>query len=337
MKDRRPQTSYLVPDFIGRNETYMVSRLLSPEVAERLANYRKVMTRTSKILILALLSLSNSKFLAASQQARIATIARVMGYREKKQASFPPWIYDQILEAGRNLLRSFEVYHWEQVAAKGKKAKDNKKKLNLSIKKSISILKDFGFLYKENGVSPLDLKKMPSNSRIQIGGDTEAPLYALPVVDEKGEPVKGKDGNLRRRKATGLTWRWSAFFVERALDRAMSWPFHLEEPTILRKYINRPVSYNLIFLTLFWRSHFIQIGQEKLIRHLNIKTKDIKQAEKAITAAFVDALAEGILDKPVTVKDAQEYGGIEPGRRQEKQKVYQWELAAKWKAKRKII
>ena len=74
---------------------------------EQLDLFRKALTRRGKVQVLAMLALSDPKRLDNAQEAKIADIARTMGYnpyvRSDGKEAFQPWVYDSIEETGMHL------------------------------------------------------------------------------------------------------------------------------------------------------------------------------------------------------------------------------------------
>jgi hypothetical protein len=335
MKSRHPLTSFFVPRAIGRSEGDMIAH----GHGEQLDLFREVLTRQAKVQIIAMMGLSDPKHLDRSQYAKIADILRTMGYETSLRADghnvFPPWMYEAIENTGIKLRRkSFPVFIREPAGF----AKDGRQKWKTGLV-DLSILQDFGFYYENEEGQPIDLDEIPKHKLIKCEAVTGNPLYAIPMTDERGNVIKNKDGKARRRMANGITWTFSSRIARLAEDRQTAWAFYRDAIAILRRYLPKPASFDLIFKTLFWTgSGPIEMSHDKLVAHLGIKAKDRRQVETAINAAFADALKEGIIDKPVTVRPSGYYQPTPKTKRPRRvDQVYQWKRAVKWQPAGSLI
>jgi len=166
-----------------------------------------------------------------------------------------------------------------------------------------------------------------------------APLYAIPMTDSRGHFLLNKDGTKRRRPANGVTWTFSSRFAKDSQNKETAWVFYLDAVAILSRYLSKPATFDLMWTTLFHKeAPFIEWGHDKLVRLFNIRSKDAKQVQAAIDAAFADLLREGIIDKPVAIKPPGYYGPTpKTGRPRRKDRVYQWQRAARWTPGRGLI
>lgn len=335
MKSKQAAPSVLVPRFIGRSEGDMVSE----GKWEQLDLFRETLTRPAKLQVIAMLALANPKHLDQSQEAKVADIARAMGYeptvRADGKAAFPSWIYEAIEGTGMKLRRrSFDVF----IRKPEGQTKDGRRKWKGKLV-NLSILQEFGFYYEDEEGQPIDLKAIPKDDLIKYEAVQGGPLFAIPALDANGKMIKNKDGSVRRKLANGISWRFASYFADLAKNRETSWVIYREQISILRRYLSKPASFDLIFKTLFWTGAMpIEMGHEALVVHLNIRSKDRKQVQKAIDEASASMLAEGIIDKPVIVREAGYYKPTpKTGRRRRVGKVYQWTRAAKWDPGRKLI
>lgn len=335
MKAREARPSFLVPIFVGRTESDLTAR----EQAEQLDLFREALTRQAKLQILAMLGLSNPKRLDQTQAAKIADIAGAMGYerevRKDGYSAFPSAVYHQIEDTGQRLRRkSIPVF----VREPDGRTRDGRRKWKEGMV-DLSILQEFGFYYENEDGQPIDLARMPKDQLIKYEVESGAPLYALPMKDDKGNFILNPDGSKRRKMADGVLWAWASRFARYAQNTKTAWVFYLDALEILRRYLTKPASFDLIWMTLFYKDiEDIESGHAKLVQHLNIRSKDKDQVQAAIDAAFADALKEGIIDKPVTVRLPGYYQPTgKTGRARRKDKVYRWQRAARWKLGKDLI
>jgi len=337
MKSKTAAPSVLVPRFIGRSEGDMVAH----SHVEQLQLFRETLTRPAKVQVIAMMALSDPKRLDKPQYAKVADIARSMGYEPYQRAdgktAFDSGIYKRIEDTGLKLRRNPFPVFIRELAGFGKDGHPNYRTGLVDL----SILQDFGFHYEDEEGQPIDLNEIPKDKliRYETVEDKGTPLYAILMTDDHGNIVRNRDGTPRRRMANGVTWTFSSRIARLVEDRQTAWIFYREAILILRRYLSKPASFDLIFKTLFWTgSGPIKMSYDTMIAHLCIKSKDRRQVEKAIDEAFADALAEGIIDKPVTVRPE---GCCQPtkttGRPHRVVKVYQWKRSAKWQPARKLI
>ena len=342
MKSRQAAPSFLVPQFLGRAEADMTAH----GHGEQLDAFRETLTRRRRLQIYAMMGLTDPKQMDKLQRAKAADMADAMGYdrviRRRKDGKdhlvFNESVYSQIEDTGLALRRKpIEVFTREPVGV----MKNGRRKWRTGIVE-LAILQEFGFYYEDEDGNPISLdslKKDEKDKLIKYEQPEGPPLYAIPATDEKGNVIKNDDGTIRRRPANGLQYRWSSRFAELSQDRGTSWIIYLEAVKILRRYLKKPVSFDLMDKTLFWRGEGqAEISHDKLIEHLNIRSRDTKRVQATIDEAFADMLKEGIIDKPVTVREAGYYKPTpKTNRPRRKDKVYQWHRAAKWQPGRKLI
>lgn len=335
MKSKHPPASFLVPRAIGRSEGDMVAL----GHGEQLELFREALTRPAKVQIIAMMGLSDPKRLDRTQSAKVADILRAMGYEPDTRAdgkvAFPTWMYEAVEDTGLKLRRkSFPVFIREPAGF----TKDGRRKWKVGLV-DLSILQDFGFYYEDEEGQPIDLDEIPKDKLIKYEAITGKALYAIPMTDDHGAVIKNKDGTPRRRMANGVTWTFSSKIARLAEDRQTAWVFYRDAVAILRRYLTKPATFDLIFKTLFWTgSGLIEMSHDKLVAHLGIKAKDRRQVEAAIAAAFADALNEGIIDKPVTVRPSGYYQPTPKTNRPRRvDQVYQWKRAAKWQPAGNLI
>jgi hypothetical protein len=338
MKAQQPKASFLIARAMGRTEADLTKR----DQAEQLELFREVLTRPAKVQVLAMMALSDPRHLDRAQSAKVADIARAMGYAPLKRAdgkrAFHPDTYKQIEDTGLNLRRkSFDLFFREPTG----KTKDGRRQYRDGLV-NLSILQEFGFQYEDETGEPIDLEARDKKELIQYQpvADAGKALYAIPMINSRGHFIKNKDGSIRRRPANGVTWTFASRFAKLSQDKETAWVFYSEAVAILTRYLTRPASFDLIWLTLFWKGEApsIEMGHDKLVGHLNIRAKDTKQVQAAIDAAFADALKEGIIDRPVTIRPPAYYKPTpKTGKPRRKDMVYQWQRAAKWNPGKKLI
>lgn len=337
MKSKQPPGTFIVPQAIGRSEADMVKH----GDAEQLELFREALTIPATLQIIAMMGLSDPKHLDRPQYARVADIARAIGYqpdiRADGYAAFPEWIYQAIEDTGLKLRR--KSFPWFIREPDGH-YRDGRRKWKTGLV-DMSILQDFGFYYEDEEGQPIDLGEIPKGKLIKYEAvpGKGPPLYAIPMTDEDGNVIKNQDGTPRRRKANALTWSFPSRIARLSSDRATSWVFYREALPILQRYQKKPASFKLILKTLFWAGiGAIEMSHDRLVAHLGIKSKDRRQVDAAIDAAFADALKEGIIDKPVTIKPSGYYQPtVKTKRPRRVDQVYQWKRAAKWQPARGLI
>lgn len=321
--------TWTVPRTFGRSEGDMVKH----GHREQLDLFRETLTRPAKLLVMAMFGLSDPKHLDRPQSAKIADILRTAGYnqrqREDGKKAFTPATYELVEETGLKLRRQPIPFFVREQAGH---TKDGRRKWKAGLIET-AVFQDFGFFYEDEEGQPIDLDEIPKGQLIKYEDGKKVALYAIPMTDEDGNIVYNKDGvTPRRRVANGVTWSFASRLARLATDRGTSWVFYLEAGGILRRYQAKPATFDLMFKTLFWTgTGLIEVGHDKLVEHLGIKSKDGRQVQAAIDAAFADMLAEGIIDKPVTVRPRGYYQPTKKaGRPRRTDQVYQWRRAAKW-------
>lgn len=328
MKSKNAAPSFLVPRFIGRSEADMIAKGHS----EQLDIFRENLTRRNLVQVLGMLSLTDQRHLDQPTAAKIADVAEAMGYERSKDNIFAPWLYQEIEDTGMLLRRnSFPVFFREPAG----RTKDGKLKYKEVIV-DMSILQDFGFQYEDEDGNPIDLEDIPSKGLVRIeavkGKTLKEPLFALPMTDSEGKFIRNKDGSIRRRMANGVTWTLSSRFVKLTLQSETNWIFKHDAVKILRRHLDHPAAFTLMLRTLFWiHDGLIEMSHDTLVQHLNIRSKDSKQVQKAIDDAFQAAQDEGVIDK-WTVREPKYYKPTpKTGKPRRVGKVYQWQRAARWK------
>jgi len=322
MKSKEARSSFLVPRCVGRSEADMIAR----GMGRQLELFRETLTPAAKIQVLAMLALSDPKQLDHETYAKIADIARAMGYEQDIKGMFSGGVYEAILDVGLKLRqKSFDVF----VRTPAGRRKDGRRKYKEGIV-NLSILQEFGRYFEDEDGQPVKAEELPKD---QLMVKDDGPRYGVPVLDQNGKASKDTDGNIRWRRANAIGWRFQSRFAELTKDKETAWIFYSNAIAILRQYLSRPVAVNLMMMTLFWKGDgLIEMSHEKLVANLDILAKDQDQVNRAIDAAFRVAYEEGIIDRPVTIRDAGYYKKTKKtGKERRKGKVYQWRRGVRWR------
>jgi len=330
MKSKQARESFQFPPAIGAGEAIM----LAHGTTERLDLFREALTPYGKMEVLVLMAMSDPNHLDRPQSARVADIAREMGYKLTKNEQAAGSVYENIIEAGWKLkTKNFDVLDWIPA---GKRADGYRKSHRAVI--TMSILQEFGRYYEDDEGQPVDRDERPRTD-VQVidrpfreydkkKADKDLPpmpVYMIPMMDDKGNALKDRKGNIRFHRANGISWVWSNRFQKMAMDPDQSWIIYSNIIPILRRQLQRPAAFNLIWMTLFYRSRFIEMSHERLVAHLNIRSKDPVQVQRAVDAAFQAAFDEGIIDSLPTIKERGYYKPTKKtGRPRRVGKVYQW-------------
>jgi len=215
MKAKQARSSFLVPGAIGQSEPYMTGQ----GMPEQLDLFRKTLTRRGKVQVLAMLALSDPKHLDSPQDAKVADIARTMGYdpysRPDGKQAFQPWVYDSIEETGMHLRQNYFDVHVRELVGdmRDGRTKSGRRKKWKNLIVNLSILQEFGFYYEDEDGQPINLDEQPKDQLIEIETPTGS-RYAIPMMDENGEYIRNRDGSIRRRMANGVTWTWASRFAK---------------------------------------------------------------------------------------------------------------------------
>lgn len=346
MKSKKAAASFVIPRTLGRSEADMTAK----DLTEQLDLFRQVLDRSAKLQVLAMMALSNQTALDGQQVAKIADIAKAMGYDQRiratdGKAAFDTELYRQIEEIGLRLRRheiEFVIREPAGTMRDGRKKGATRQKYRTSLV-SLSVLQEFGFYYEDEEGQPIDLESLARGEKDQLikvdATDGQKPIWAIPIFDDQGKTVRNQDGSIRRRPANGVTWRWSSRFADLTKDKTTSWIVWLEAVKILRKYLSKPVTFDLIYYTLFHKIGPIKIGHDKLVAHLGIKgVRNVTRVEKALAGAFQDMLDEEIIDQLPALQMESCYQPTQKTQRaRRKGKVYQWRAARCWSKGPQII
>lgn len=317
MKSKTPLSSFHVPKGLGRTESYLVSLHRRSDkgeeqdnIAKKLDLFRDTITASAKLMIMTLMSFSDPGNLKKMNEAKIADIAKKMGYEPSETSGqIPGYVYERLEEIGIRLRRrAIRFYYQEEVGREKKKISKPGEPLKIrTIIRTrenlldINPLQTFGFYYEDEKGNPIDLNKYQEEDLIKYESDIDdgAPIYAIPLIDNEGNLVMKEDGiTPRRKRANGVKWRWNTDFAEWSQDKQNRWLISADTIPILRKYLTKPASINLMFLIIFWNKSYFEICQDKLIEHLGITgTSNPAQVNKSIDTAFQDAFNEGFIDQ----------------------------------------
>lgn len=318
MKSKQARDSFRFPPAVGAGEAIM----LAHGTSEKLDLFREALTPYGKMEVLVLMAMSDPNHLDRPQIARVADIAREMGYEPGPNGQLPGSIYEAIIETGWKLkVKNFDILEWIPA---GKRADGYSKSRRAII--TMSILQEFGRFYEDDEGQQIDPEDLPKAGVQVIEKDAPAmPIFMIPMTDEKGNILKDKSGKVRYHRANGISWLWSNRFQKMTLDPDQAWIIYSTIIPTLRRQLQRPAAFNLIWMTLFWRSRFVEISHERLVEHLNIRSKDPVQVQRAIEAAFQAAYDEGIIASLPTIKEKGYYKATKKtGRPRRVGKVYQW-------------
>lgn len=324
MKAKEARPSFPVPRDIGRSEGDMIAR----GMGRQLDLFREIMTPPAKLQMMAMMALSDPKRMDKPTAARVADIARTMGYDQAESGQFPGSTFEDIIKTGWKLkVKVFDVFFREPSGT----TRTGRLKYRTGIR-TLSILQEFNRYYEDEDGQPIDLDSIPKDAIKTLDQETP-PIYLIPMMDERGNILRDDDGAVRVRRASGISWTWSSRIAEATKDQRTAWVFYSDAIQILRRYLKQPAAFNLMFLTLFWINDHPEMSHEKLTAHLDIRGKDQDQVNRAIDAAFQAAFNEGIIDKPVQIRPAGYYKPTKKtGKERRKGMVYQWHRAGRWRA-----
>ena len=332
MRAEKAPAGFHVPLTIGRS----YSDLLVHGKEQQLHLFRAIMTRPARLQVLAMMALTDPKQPEDAQWAKIADILEVMEYERKERRTdgkmaFHPEDYQKIEEVAMILRRKqVSLYIREPTG----RTADGRRKYRAGIV-DINVLQEFGFGYVDEDGQEIDLDHVPETQLIKYEAvDGGSPIWAIPLLNGKGQIVRKKNGTPRRRPASRVIWRWSSRLIELMKKRGGSWVFFRNALNILKRYLSKPATFELIYWILFHKDGQIEIGHDKLVLHLGIKSKDKKRVQSVIDQAFEDALHEGIIDTLPTTREAGYYQPTKKtGRPRRVGKVYQFTKSQRWSVK----
>lgn len=326
MKSKTAQTTFPVPQAVGRTEADLIARGRT----QQLKLFRETLTPRARLQVYAMMSLADPKKMDQVVYARIADIARAMGYEPTASGQLSGHVFQDIEDIGIKLRRKeIEIFFREWT---GRYAK-NKRRIFRTGMSVLAILQEFGFHYESEDGSPINLDEMPKDQLLAIQTIDGDPLYALPLIDDKGQPVKNEDGSIRRKRANGVHWQFNSRLAKLAMDKETSWIMFADALKILRKCVDHPSRFALVEKTLFHKGTNIEYGHEKLIEHLGLTgSKDLDKIEKAIDGNFQFMLDEGVIDNKVILRPEKYYKPTKKtGKRRRTGMVYQWIPAKRWR------
>lgn len=332
MKSKIGQNQFIVPRTVGRSQSDFVAGIRKGEdYGEQLELFRDILKPQARLQVYAMMSLADPKRLDKRIEARIADIARAMGYQPTASGQIAGQVFRDIEDVGIKLRRKEIALFYRKPAGQ---YSDGRRKYKTGIM-NLSILQSFGFYYEDEEGKPIDLEGMAEKELIKYEAvDGGPPLYAIPMIDENGKPMMNKDDkSVRRKRANGVLWRFNSELAEMAMHKETAWIMFADALKILVKYVSQPSAFNLIEKTLFWKGNsLIEVGHEKLVNHLGIASKDQGQVERAIDAAFKAAYDEGIIETPVIIRPLGYYKPTEKtGKERRKGMCYQWRPAKRWR------
>lgn len=319
MKSKHARESFQFPPVIGAGEAIV----LRQGTTEQLDLFREALTPYGKMEVLVLMAMSDPNHLDRPQTARVADVARTMGYEPGPSGQVAGSVYEDIIATGWKLkTKNFDVLDWIPA---GKRADGYRKSHRAVI--TMSIFQEFGRYYEDDEGQPVDPENIPKCGSLAIEKDSPTmPVYMIPMMDDKGNVQKDRKGNIRFRRANGISWVWSNRFQKMAMDPDQKWIIYSNIIPTLRRQLKRPAAFNLIWMTLFWRNKVIEISYEKLVEHLNIQSKDRVQVQRAIDEAFRVAFDEGIIDSLPVFRDRGYFPPTKKtGRPRRVGPVYRWQ------------
>lgn len=331
MKAKEPSPLFPVPLTTGRTE----SDLTEHGTQRELDGFRATLPPSARVQVYTMMALTDPKHMDRPQQARVADIARAMGFQPNPiSGQLSGHVFQDIEETGMDLRqKAYNLFIREPAGFTA----DHRRKWKPMIV-NLSLLQEFGFYYEDGEGQPINLDERPKEELIEYPADGGRSTLAIPMLDGQGRIKRKKDGSPWRRRANGVTWRWASRFAEWAKDPLTSWIIHLEAVQILRQYLehNNKAAFRLAEMTLFWKrlqkDKQIEASEDTLIRHLGLKGKDRALVAASIVNAFDAIFRDGIIDKPVQIKPKGFYPKTKKtGQRRRSGIVYQWRIAARWR------
>lgn len=338
MKARKPQEIVRVPLVFGRAEGDMISW---GRYEQQLDLFRQVLDPHTKVLTLALMALTPEKYIDYEQEAGISKIAETMGFtRTKNQEgwnAFHPEIYQQITT---NLLklrrRDIVLPIREFLEVKDGRTPGGTRKVARIREINTSLLQSFTFIYDDD----VNLAALTANQRQELkafvypseGAPSEgdSAVWALPELDGNGNIIRNQDGTPRRRRADAVAWQFSSVVAGLVKEKSMSWLVRLEDVQTINRYRSDPMTFELMWKTLFHTGNIIEYSYDKLVKHLGVDTdrnRNRARIEAAVERAFDNLLKEGFIDKPVTIKEPGHWPTTKSGRPRRAGRTYQWSIA----------
>jgi len=333
MKTRTPQEIVRVPLVIGRAEGDMISGV---GYEQQLDLFREVLDHQTKVLTLALMALTPEKYIDYEQEAGISKIAETMGFTRSKNQdgwnAFHPEIYQQITTNLLKLRRQdIELPIREFVSVKDGRTPGGTRTISRIKMTNTSLLQSFSFIYDDDkNLAALTASERQELKAFAYPSEGGPAVWALPELDNTGNVIRNKDGTPRRRRADAVAWRFSAVVAELVKDKRMSWLVRLEDIQTINSYQSDPMTFELMWKTLFHAGNIIEYSHDKLVKHLGVDTDrnhNRARIEAAVMRAFDNLLKEGFIDKPVTIKEPGHWPSTKSGRPRRAGKTYQWSIA----------
>lgn len=330
MKSKTGQSHFPVARAIGRTQSDLVAGIRRGEdYGEQLELFRDVLTPRARLQIYGMMRLAAGNP-DKRIYAKIIDIGRAMGYAPTaKTGQLPSNIFQDIEDIGIRLRRKEVSLYFREPAGFDK---TGRRKYRTGIM-NLSVLQTFSFYYEDEAGHPIDLNKIPEDHLIKYEAiDNGEPMFAIPELDDDGQPIKNKDGSIRRHRANGVFWRFNSDIAEMMMKKETAWIMDAESLEILSKYVGHPSAFRIMEMSFFWKDDKqIEMGHEALVAQLGITSKDQDQVERAIDAAFKAASDEGVID-PVQIRPAGYYKKTKKtGKERRKGMVYQWRLKKSWR------
>ena len=218
--------------------------MIAEDADEQLDLFRKKISRQAKVQVLAMFALSDPGHLDKQQSAKISDIAEVMGYQRRDKTGRFHWqLYQDIEDTGLRLRRDqISLF----ISSPAGKTKDGRRKTRYEVI-DMTLLQEFGFYYEDDDGQPIDLINPPRHKQkglipYSAPESDKPPIWAMPLVNDKGQLVLNKDGTTRRRPAGGVTWWWASRFVRMARAKKTNWVFYRNAVEKLRRYLADPAT-----------------------------------------------------------------------------------------------
>lgn len=332
MKSKVGENRFQVARALGRSQSDFVAGIRKGEdYGQQLELFRDVLTPRSRLQIYGMMRLA-AGHPDRRIYAKIVDIGRAMGYEAtEKTGQLPSNIFQDVEDVGIRLRRKEVSLYYREPAGQ---TRDGRRKYRTGIM-NLSVLQTFSFYYEDEEGNPIDLDKIPEDKLIKYEAiDGGEPLFAIPELDDKNQPILNKDGTIRRHRANGVFWRFNSDLAEMAMQKETAWIMDAESLKILADNVGHPSAFRIMEMSLFWKDDKqIEMGHETLVAHLGIKSKDQDQVDRAIDEAFRVAAETGVIE-PVQIREAGYYKKTKKtGKERRKGMVYQWRLAKRWRIK----
>lgn len=338
MKSKTPANSFQIPRGLGQTEAVMIAA-----DDDDLTLFRERMTPMVFLQILSMALLSGQK---EECSKTIKDIALAMGYEpDEKTGKITSFAYREVAE--NMIFLATNLIPMEYRTEIGETT-DGRSRFKYH-KKFVHILESFEFTYaepdkKNNGddeeeddeSSGQDGQEKKALAKwFKVDCDNNRSYRYLALTDKNGNYLKDKDGKIIKKKANGLSWEWSNYWIKWSNDPENQWFIRTELLPLLRKYLKREATFRLMVHVIFWfKKGYIEKDRDGLIKTMGLRGKDKKQVDDAIKAAFEDCLKEGIIDHAPTIVEAGYYKPSEKtGKERRKGKTWRYIKGKKWRGK----